>query len=83
MSCQRAVEIIHSFADGELDRLESAKVQRHIDECNDCNLRYCHVISMRSSFQDASLYYRASLDLKRRIKRSLQQEVSNVATLRN
>ena len=30
---------------------------------------------MRSSLQDASLYYRASLDLKRRIKRSLQQEV--------
>ena len=81
MNCQRAVEMIHSFADGELDRLESAKVQRHIDECNDCNLRYCHVISMRSSFQDASLYYRASLELKRRIKRSLQQEVE--ATLQS
>ena len=82
MSCQRAVEIIHSYADGELDRLESAKVQRHIDECNDCNLRYCRVISMRSSLQDASLYYRAPRELKRRIKTSLQQEVETEATLR-
>jgi anti-sigma factor RsiW len=82
VSCQRAVEIIHSYADGELDRLESAAVQRHIDECNDCNLRYCRVISMRSSLQDASLYYRASRELKRRIKTSLQQEVETEATLR-
>jgi len=84
VSCQRTVEIIHSYADGELDRLQSAEVQRHIDECNDCNLRYCRVISMRSSLQDASLYYRASLELKRRIKRTLRQQVgANLAIVEN
>ena len=72
--------MIHLYVDGELDRSEAAEVRRHIDLCEDCNLRYRNQIALRSSLQDSSLYFRAPVELKRRIRSSLQQEVEAEST---
>jgi putative zinc finger protein len=81
VNCQRALEMIHFFVDEELDFLETAEVQRHIDECDDCNLLYCYQIVLRSTLQDASFYYRAPLELKIRLRSSLQKEARAKLTL--
>ena len=73
--------MIHFFVDGELDSRETAEVQRHIDECNDCNLLYCYQIVLCSSLQDVSFYYRAPLELKIRLRSSLQKEARAKMTL--
>lgn len=72
--------MIHLYVDGELDRLEAAEVQQHIYRCVDCKLRYRTQIALRTSLQNSSLYYRAPVELKRRIRSSLQQEVEAEAT---
>ena len=75
MSCQRAQELIHGFVDGELDGLQNAEIERHIDQCEDCKLEYGTQMTLRSSFQDTSLYYRAPTHLKKNIRASLEKEV--------
>ena len=76
MSCQRAQELIHGFVDGELNGPQTEEVERHIDHCEDCKLEYGTQITLRSSFQDTSLYYRAPTHLKKSIRASLEKEVS-------
>ena len=75
MSCHRARELIQPYIDGELERVQAAEVKRHIDQCKDCYLRHRNQLTLRSSFKDNSLYYRAPQDLRIRIRLSLREEV--------
>ena len=68
MNCQRARELIHPYIDGELDLTQAAEIQKHIDECEDCKLGYHNQLTLRSTFRDKSLYYRAPHALNRRIR---------------
>ena len=68
MSCERARELIHPYIDGELDLTQAAEIQQHIDACENCKLGYHNQLTLRSTFEDNSLYYRAPQDLKKRIK---------------
>ena len=68
MSCQKARELIHPYIDGELDLTQAAEIQQHIHECEDCKLGYYNQLTLRSTFKDNSLYYRAPQDLKKRIR---------------
>jgi anti-sigma factor RsiW len=74
LSCHRAPELLHGYVDGELDRLQTAEVERHIEQCEDCKLDYRSQINLRSSLDDPSLYYHAPANLKQRIRLSLQKE---------
>ena len=80
MICHKSLEMIHLYVDGELGRIEATEVQRHIERCEACKVRYRTQIALRSSLQDSSLYYRAPVELKRRIRSLLQQEVEAEAT---
>ena len=68
MSCERARELIHPYIDGELDLTQAAGIQQHLDECEDCQRVYQNQLTLRSTFKDNSLYYRAPQDLKKRIR---------------
>lgn len=71
MSCERARELIHPYIDGELELTQAAEIQQHLDECEDCKLGYHNHLTLRSTFKDQSLYYRAPQHLKKRIRASL------------
>jgi anti-sigma factor RsiW len=73
LSCQR-VELIHPYVDRELDVVQTSEVERHLEQCEECNLVYRSQIALRSFLHDASFYYRAPADLKGRIKSSVQEE---------
>lgn len=76
MSCQRAPDLIDPYIDGELDLLQAAEVERHLNECDYCNLRYSNQLTLRSTFKDESFYYRVPQDLQKRIRASLQKEMN-------
>ena len=73
MSCQRVSELIHPYVDRELDVVQTSEVERHLEQCEECDLIYRRQIALRSSLQDSSFYYRAPADLKSRIASSLQK----------
>jgi anti-sigma factor RsiW len=67
LSCQKILETVHPYIDRELDPVQAAVVERHLEQCDDCDLIYRGQVALRSSLQDPSLYYRAPADLKTRI----------------
>ena len=67
MSCQKIREIVHPYIDRELDLVQVAEVESHLEQCDDCYLIYRGQVALRSSLQDTSFYYRAPADLKRRL----------------
>ena len=67
MSCQKILETVHPYIDRELEPVQAAEVQRHLEQCDDCDLIYRGQVALRSSLQNPSFYYRAPADLKTRI----------------
>ena len=67
MSCQKIRETVHPYIDRELDLVQAAEVESHLEQCEDCDLIYRGQVALRSSLQDTSFYYRAPSDLKRRL----------------
>lgn len=67
MSCQKIRGIVHPYIDRELDPDVAAEVERHLEQCNDCDLIYRGQAALRSSLQHPSFYYRAPAELKERI----------------
>ena len=74
LNCQRVLELIHAYVDRELDPIQAADVERHLDQCEECNLNYRGQIALRSTLQDDSFYYRAPANLKTRITSSIKKE---------
>jgi anti-sigma factor RsiW len=74
LGCQRVQELIHGYVDGELNSLQAAEFERHINQCEDCKLGFRSEKALCSSLRDTSLYYRAPENLKKRIRYSLQKE---------
>jgi anti-sigma factor RsiW len=79
LNCQRVVELIHPYIDRELDRDQVSEVERHLEQCEDCNLSYCGQIALRSSLHDSSFYYCAPAHLKTRIASSFSEETKHDA----
>ena len=73
LNCQNFREIIHSYIDRELSPVHAAEVERHLKQCDECDLNYRGQLALRSSLQDPSFYHRASADLKMRIASYFQK----------
>lgn len=67
LNCQNFREIIHSYIDRELGLVHAAEVERHLEQCDECDLIFRGQVALRSSLQDPSFYHRAPADLRQRI----------------
>jgi anti-sigma factor RsiW len=76
VSCHRALELIHPFIDGELDKRGSDEFRRHLDECEACKLAYRNQLTLRSGLKN-SLYYHSTHDLRKRIRASLRRSLQH------
>jgi anti-sigma factor RsiW len=74
LSCQKNQALLQGYIDGELDELNVFEIERHLDQCVECQLEYYNQSSLRSSFRDSSLYHHAPADFKERIRLSVQKE---------
>ena len=74
MNCQNFREIIHSYIDRELGLVHAAEVERHLEQCDECDLIYRGQVALRSSLHDPSFYHRAPADLKKRITSYFQKK---------
>jgi anti-sigma factor RsiW len=81
LSCHRALEI-SGYVDGELDQAQAAAVQKHLDECEACDLGYRHYLALRSSMRNSSLYHRTPLEFKMRVRSLLQTDAEAEAANR-
>ena len=68
------MELIHPYIDRELDAGQTSEAELHLEQCEECDLIYRSQLALLSSLHDASFYYRAPEDLKKRITSALQKE---------
>ena len=67
MNCQEARELIHAYADGELDLVKNLEIDQHLQDCPACARTRSEMQQVRTALQGGSLYYPAPPDLRGRI----------------
>jgi anti-sigma factor RsiW len=76
LNCQRALELIHPYVDRELDPMQSAEVEQHLEQCEQCQLSYRDQIALHSALQDVWFRYRAPAELRKHIRSLLHEEAN-------
>jgi anti-sigma factor RsiW len=82
MNCEEIAELLHPFADGELDLVRSLAVERHLQACPACAAAVKDLQALRGALAEPALYYRAPAGLRERVRASLRPARRTRATAR-
>jgi anti-sigma factor RsiW len=80
MNCAEAKDLMHAYADGELDLVHALEMEKHLADCAACSRAYENIRSLKSALKSDPLYFKAPLGLERRIQASLYGEKRKPAT---
>lgn len=75
MNCEEASQLIEAHADHELDTITSSRVEDHLRTCANCRQASEAQQTLGRAIEHAAPYYRASSDLRERIRVSLHESV--------
>src|SRR5262249_31310145 len=65
-------DLLHPFADGELDLVRSLAVERHLEVCPACAAAVKELQALRGALAEPALYHRAPAALQDRVRASLR-----------
>lgn len=82
MNCEDAQNWIDGYLDGELDLVSNLEIEDHIQDCVLCAQDYTNHRVLRNGIQTGSLYFKAPVDLQRRIQLSLRKAAKAEASRR-
>lgn len=66
-------DLVHAYADGELDLARSLEMEQHLRACEACSGTLRDVQALRSSLHEAALYFRAPARMRRRAGSALRR----------
>lgn len=67
MTCERVLEILDAYLDGELDAVNGREVEWHLSECAACRGKLAARRALSQALQNKIAYYRAPETLRRKI----------------
>ncbi len=73
MNCEEIRDLLATYADNELDVVRSVELERHLAGCPGCAAMLERRRSLNNELADPSLYYRAPLDLHRRVRSAVRR----------
>lgn len=68
MSCELTQSVLHGYIDGELDAARAADFERHLSSCPQCASVLETQETLRATIQQAGLYERAPIALRRKLE---------------
>ena len=71
MNCEEFADLLHPFADGELDPVRSLAVERHLSGCAGCATAIKELKALQGALAEPALYHRAPAALRDRVRASL------------
>jgi anti-sigma factor RsiW len=74
-------ELLHGYADGELDLLSTREIEKHLRSCDECRRAEEQTRALRDMITSNALGYRAPAHLRKKIRAALRHEAK--ATERN
>lgn len=69
MICHESRELLHAYADDELDVVTARQLERHLDDCAPCASAFKAARAVKAAASDPALYYRAPAGLRDAILR--------------
>ena len=72
MRCEEASGLIDSYIDDELGSSETSQLERHMNDCENCQDRQRELLHLRQTLRDRSLYFRAPEELDTDIRARLR-----------
>ena len=72
MECSESQNLMHPYADHELDLVRTLDIERHIHECQTCARAHKDLAALRSSLGKSGLYFKAPPGLEQRIRAELR-----------
>lgn len=79
MNCDFPKDLVHAYADGELDLTRTLEVEAHLRDCPECATAHANILSLRSALGGGSLYARASGPFERRIRAQIRSSAAATA----
>ena len=79
MSCRETQNLLHGYADGELDLVNSLQVERHLRDCPACARERESQQALRSALRTGSLYFHAPAGLRKRVRSGVRAEAKGEA----
>src|SRR6266513_1869662 len=77
MNCEETAKLMDGYLDGELDPITSQVIEQHLRECSRCDQAYKTHGSLIRAIGNATLYFKASAELRERIQSSLREEITD------
>lgn len=74
MTCQETGQLIHAFADGELDLTKSLEMEAHLQECQTCARAQAQIDQLGHLMKDTSLRFTPSKDFEKRLRSAVRRE---------
>jgi anti-sigma factor RsiW len=72
VNCEEIADLLHPFADGDLDLVRSLAVERHLQACPACAAAVKDLQALRGALAESALYHRAPAGLRERVRASLR-----------
>lgn len=76
MKCKDALDLVHGYADGELDLEKSLEIEQHLGACASCKVQYDHVRELGSAIRAHAHYHTAPRTLRERVAASLPRDAA-------
>ena len=67
-------ELLHAYADGELDPLNAREIEQHLQSCDDCRRETEQIRALHEALTSDSPTYRAPARLRRNVRAALRRE---------
>jgi anti-sigma factor RsiW len=79
VSCTEPRDLVHAYLDRELDLAKSLEMEQHFRECAICSEAYEEGRRLRTALNEREVYFSAPLDLHKRIRAVVRDEVRGSA----
>lgn len=76
MICREVQELLHGYADGELDPVRNLEMERHFRECAVCASDYERLRGLRAAMSSSLPYFQPPAGLERRLHARLRAEAA-------
>lgn len=73
MNCQDTQNLMNGYTDGELDLIKNVEIEQHLQACQACVRDHRNHQSLRSAINDDSLYFKAPVNLRKRVMLAVRE----------
>jgi anti-sigma factor RsiW len=79
MTCDEVRQLLHAYADDELDLSTALQIEKHLPTCADCRRELEAAKAVKGAAANLAVYFPASVEFRNRMQRAIRAETSSGA----